>query len=177
VFICPSDATNTTNIQRYGAASCSYAANMLIFNPRAPMSLTQAMPEGMSNSVMFSERMLNCAPTWGGVTMPGWNVHPAYVGHGWDTPVFGWNEYYQPIYGGNPTSYQPSINGNRSYPFQTAPLPSACDWYVTQSTHNSQLVVGLGDGSARTVSNGVTQTTWTAACNPLSGTRVGDDWN
>ena len=32
-------------------------------------------------------------PTAGGVTDPQWAMHPAYVGHGWDTPVIGWRDY------------------------------------------------------------------------------------
>jgi hypothetical protein len=38
------------------------------------------------------------------------------------------------------------------------------------------MVCGLGDGSVRTVSSGVTGTTWRNACIPDDGHVLGSDW-
>jgi hypothetical protein len=36
--------------------------------------------------------------------------------------------------------------------------------------------VGLGDGSVRTVTSGVSTDTWYYACNPADGQLLGSDW-
>ena len=92
-FICPSDPSLSSNINRDGYASTNYAGNLEVFNPKGPGTLLTSMPDGLSNTVIFAERYKNCSPpVEQGVTMPGWGVHPAYVGHGWDTPAFGWHD-------------------------------------------------------------------------------------
>src|SRR5258708_29239969 len=118
------------------------------------------MPAGTSNTVTWAERYENCSPSWGGVTMPAWALHPAYVGHGWDTPVIGWRDMG--------VGYDPSFNQGpvRGYPFQTAPAPSACDWFVGQSGHSGAMVVAMGDGSARTATSALSPNTWTFGRNP-----------
>jgi hypothetical protein len=177
-LVCPSDSSLNTNIGRYGYASTDYAANLSVFDPRGPGSLTTSMPDGTSNTVIWGERFKKCTPNWGGETDPQWAMHPAYVGHGWDTPVFGWRENgvgYDPSYtrgNSNLTSAPPS----GSETFQTAPQFSACDWYVLQAGHTGTVQVGMGDGSCRGVSPGVAATTWWAACDPKDGTALGADW-
>jgi prepilin-type N-terminal cleavage/methylation domain-containing protein len=167
-FICPSDSSLNSNIQRYGYASTCYSANLLVFDPRGPGTIVTSMPDGTANTVIFAERYKVCAPSWGGYTGPAWAMHPAYVGHGWDTPVFGWHEA-----GGG---YDPSFNGGTGQPFQVAPAISACDWRVTQGAHSGVMVVGLGDGSVRGVNGGLSLATWVAACTPNDGGVLGSDW-
>jgi hypothetical protein len=38
------------------------------------------------------------------------------------------------------------------------------------------MLAGLGDGSVRSVSSGVSVTTWVNACNPSDGNAPGNDW-
>jgi prepilin-type N-terminal cleavage/methylation domain-containing protein len=168
VLICPSDPSLNSNIQRYGYASTNYAANLKVFDPRGPGTIVTSMPDGTANTVIFAERYKVCAPSWGGYTGPAWAMHPAYVGHGWDTPVFGWHEA-----GGG---YDPSFNGGTGQPFQVTPAVSACDWRVMQGAHSGVMVVGLGDGSVRGVNGGLSLTTWVRACTPNDGQVLGSDW-
>ena len=188
-FICPSDASNNRNIQRYGYASTNYAANLMIFDPRTDASATQAMPNGLSNTVVFAERWKLCQPVTGGQTEPGWGVHPAFVGHGWDTPVYGWRDmtFTYGIYTADQQQYDPSIDFNTGYGFQARPLPQQCDWHVTQSAHTGVMNVLLGDGSVRgvrpSVSTGyfsgppsITGGTWVVANNPKDRQPLGGDW-
>jgi hypothetical protein len=44
------------------------------------------------------------------------------------------------------------------------------------SGHTGAMVVSMTDGSVRTVSSGVGQTTWYYACNPADGMPLGSDW-
>jgi len=171
LFVCPSDPTKTGNgLQRYNYGSSSYACNLMVFDPRKKSTLSSSMPDGTSNTVILTERYSVCAPTWGGYTGGAWAMHPAYVGHGWDTPVIGWRD--PPVSVG----YDPSFAGGRPYPIQTAPAAEACDWYVAQSGHTSGVQAALGDGSVRNISASILQSTWTAAGNPRDGTPLGSDF-
>jgi hypothetical protein len=71
------------------------------------------------------------------------------------------------IYQGNPGG---------GIPFQTTPAPETCQQNVTHSPHPSAMVVGLGDGSVRTVSPSVATMTWYNACHPYDGAVLGSDW-
>ena len=104
----------------------------------------------------------------------------AFVGHGWDTPVFGWREMgigYDPSFtqaNGGLQSNQPPPAG--AVTFQIAPSASACNWYVLQTAHTGTMQVGMGDGSCRGVGSGILPTTWWRACDPKDGLPLGNDW-
>ena len=61
-------------------------------------------------------------------------------------------------------------------PFQTTPPPDGCQQNVTQSPHPSAMMVGLGDGSVRSVSPSVATQTWYNACHPYDGRALASDW-
>jgi prepilin-type N-terminal cleavage/methylation domain-containing protein len=173
VFLCPSDSSLSSNIQRYGYASTDYAANLMVFNPTGPGTIVTSMPDGTSNTVIFTERFKVCAPTWGGYTGPAWAMHPAYVGHGWDSPIIGWRDLP-----GAP-GYDPSFSGgnyNGGIAFQVAPAVSACNWYVAQAGHTGTMQAGLGDGSVRAVSSSVSIQTWIYAGTPNDGNPLPSNW-
>jgi len=167
-YLCPSDPSLPSNLQRSGAASANYAANLQVFDPRGPGTLMTAMPDGTSQTVIFAERFKLCNPSSGGYTGAGWALHPAYIGHGWDTPVIGWRDMGIPR--------DPSFAGGQSIPFQIAPAVNACNWYVAQSAHTGSMQVGLGDGSVRSVSAGMSTIIWTFAGNPKDGNPLGGNW-
>jgi prepilin-type N-terminal cleavage/methylation domain-containing protein len=172
-FLCPSDSSNNSHIQRYGYAGTAYAANIMVFNPRGTGMITSSMPDGTSNTVIFTERYEVCAPSWGGYTGPAWAMHPSFVGHGWDSPVIGWRDP------GIGVGFDPSFDGGAfhgGYGFQVAPAISACDWFVAQGAHTGTMMAGLGDGSVRTVSAGMSLSTWENAGNPSDGNTLGSDW-
>jgi prepilin-type N-terminal cleavage/methylation domain-containing protein len=168
VFLCPVDATLNSNKQRSNYASANYAGNMMVFDPKGPGNVSQGMPNGTSNTVIFTERYKQCAPSWGGYTGPAWAMHPAFVGHGWDTPVYGFHEAGM--------GYDPSFDGGTGFPFQVAPAPAACDWRVTQGGHTATMQAGLGDGSVRTVRQSLTVATWQQANDPRLRQPLGSDW-
>jgi prepilin-type N-terminal cleavage/methylation domain-containing protein len=174
-FVCPTDPSLNSNIQRYGYASTDYAANMMVFDPKGPGTIVSSMSDGTSVTVIFTERYKVCAPSWGGYTGSAWAMHPAYVGHGWDSPVIGWRDYP-----GAP-GFDPSFNGAAAdsvekVAFQVAPAVPACDWYVAQGAHTGVMLAGLGDGSVRGVSSAISILTWTYAGTPNDGHPLGSDW-
>jgi type II secretory pathway pseudopilin PulG len=192
LYLCPSDPSvvnaggyggcgvmQSSTIQRDGFAACNYAANAMVFDPRTKATLITAMPDGSSNTVMIAERFRNCSPDGahgGGCTLPAW---------AWNTIRNGGDCWTSPTFGGQEAGlYQLNCNGagtgaasGQNPAFQAGPTLQACNWYVTQGGHPGAMVVGMGDGVARTVNASVSRNTWIAACNPVDGVPLGSDWN
>jgi prepilin-type N-terminal cleavage/methylation domain-containing protein len=189
IYLCPSDPSvvnansyggcgvmQSDTIQRNGCASSNYAANVLVFEPRGPGSLVQAMGDGTSNTVMFAERFRNCSPDGahgGGCTLPAW---------AWDTSINGGDCWSSPTFGAQQDGIgQLNCGGAElnygGVAFQAGPSAQACNWYVTQGGHAGTMQVGMGDGSVRGVSQAVSVQTWTWACTPNDGNPLPGDWN
>jgi type II secretory pathway pseudopilin PulG len=184
-FICPSDPSNATanypggcgvmdglSVQRDNYGSACYAANVMVFNPISPRSIEVAMPDGTSVTVMFAERFMNCSPSSGGCTLPAW---------AWNTIVNGGDPWASPTFGGPNIGIGNFGDGGAGFSsgsvaFQGGPSVQACNWYVTQGGHTATMIVGLGDGSARGVTQSVSVNTWILACTPNDGQVLGSDW-
>jgi prepilin-type N-terminal cleavage/methylation domain-containing protein len=187
-FICPSDpsvvnagtyggcgAMQSVYVQRNGFGSSCYAANVMVFEPRGTQSIETQMRDGTSVTVMFAERYRNCSPDGahgGGCTLPAWAWNTmANGGDPWSSPTFGsktdgiWN-----------MNADGADYSSGSVAFQAGPSAQQCNWYVTQGGHSGTMQIGMGDGSVRGVSNGVSVTTWRNACNPSDGGTLGSDW-
>jgi hypothetical protein len=54
--------------------------------------------------------------------------------------------------------------------------PANCDWFNPSSSYTVGLNVGLGDGSVRFISSGVSQLTFNVALVPDDGLVLGSDW-
>jgi len=174
IYLCPSDGSLNSNTQRAGFKSTNYAANLMVFDPHGTGNVPQAMPNGTSNTVIFTERYKLCQPTFGtgSFTSPGWAWHPAFsalfppgaAAYGYDTPVYGWRDYTTfwqvPQATGIPADpsfdHTYSTDSTGGVPFQVKPAPQDCDYYVTQGAHTGVMNVLLGDGSVRTVRSSLT---------------------
>jgi type II secretory pathway pseudopilin PulG len=194
VYLCPSDASSvtpsggcgnmiSTAVQRDNYASCNYAANVMVFDPRYSRNIVQAMPDGTSNTVIMVERFRNCNNVaGGGCTLPAWAWNTIVNGGDcWTSPTFGAEQASAyGINGGainnmNCGGAQAVYNGNET--FQVGPSIQNCNWYITQGPHSSSMQVGIGDGTVRGVSSSITYNTWQAVCNPADGVQPGSDWN
>jgi len=97
-FHCPSDPTKWTS---YPTGGVSYAWNVWVFSggigwggDQKPASLSASMPDGTSNTVIFSERYKYCNPSWGGHTDPVWAAHPWSTPNGpWAVAAFGYTSW------------------------------------------------------------------------------------
>jgi prepilin-type N-terminal cleavage/methylation domain-containing protein len=134
-----------------------------------------------------------------------WGANPGETGTQHPLPGFGWPTYAanNPVRGGGGNNYAgvppPTIagattgsapNGNQigvyvfgypdyaqgNLPFQINPAIGNCRPDVLASPHDGIMLVALGDGSARSVSSGISTVTWRNACNPSDGNPLGSDW-
>jgi len=169
LFSCPSDPTFTTNMNSDGAGCTSYVANAAVFQTGGA-TISNAMPRGTSNVVMWAERYKNCYngttasnPSWG------WSANIPNPGLGYlDLPLF--NAQGLPVLGTN--AWTGAITGSlmttppTTQIFQLAPPQGTCILASLQSAHANAMVVGLGDGSVRNCSSSISPTTWAAVGNP-----------
>jgi prepilin-type N-terminal cleavage/methylation domain-containing protein len=212
LYLCPSDGTNPTHydpgsVDNYGPlyATGSYSANVLVFDPNpSPRTITAAMPNGTTNTIIYGHRLEFCDFGSPGFGYNDWDATPDQTGTYHPQPGFGYGGtaasaaipfatgyfltrcpdpttcYFGPNNqkGGGLsklTNSYPRFNDG-SLPFQIQPKPGSCDPVVLASPHSGVMLVGLGDGSVRTVSPGISLLTWLTACQPDSGLPLGGDW-
>src|SRR5207245_9523304 len=60
--------------------------------------------------------------------------------------------------------------------FQIQPSLRQCNLYLPQSGHAGNIMVVMGDGSSRPVSQSISADTWWAAVTPNAGDSLGSDW-
>jgi prepilin-type N-terminal cleavage/methylation domain-containing protein len=167
---------------RYGT---SYAPNEAVFaygltikpswrnghiNPVARIPTT--FQDGTSNTIVFAEKYMICGPRQGrlaafyyGETCLNCGSPGTYAGAcnrlGSDT-----------TYVGSPPMFYNSL----ILPPQNKPPMTNCNPCMLQGMYPSGILVGLGDGSARLVSTGISQQTWINAVQPADGNVLGSDW-
>jgi hypothetical protein len=157
--------------------------------------------DGTSNTIFFAERYAICGDAayrgsdemkyvehiWG---EDGQNPGP----RGWHYNNGGGGALYAPSFFA-PVTGNPGDQANAdwqkvaNYPWSYMPLPQiqppvkaawatglACNPLRVQAFSAGGILVGLGDGSVRTVSPGVSQATWGRACDPTDGGVLGADW-
>ncbi len=129
-FACPSDSSDPSLNWAVG----SYAANYQIFSMHAvdgwqgAASLPASITDGMSNTILFAERYYGCGE--GGSFWAGGNYRPTTM-----------------------AMFAYTVTGPDSF-FQTTPAPwaTACNPDLAQTSHPGGMLVGMADGSVRTLS-------------------------
>jgi len=193
IYLCPSDGSGPdqglwqpgwypNEDPSYWWSFSNYGANFQVFaspsrgdtsdysNMQSSLTLA-TISDGTSNTVFFAEKFRRCSP--------GGAAYASLWGHG------GWNMPYMATFAyGDPTgsvgyAQRSGIVGvvGLNAMFQVIPQNStACNPLTNQAIHTNTLLAGLGDGSVRTVSTGVSATTWWAALTPTQGDMLGSDW-
>jgi prepilin-type N-terminal cleavage/methylation domain-containing protein len=179
--------------------ACSYRANWHAFGGGwgedwqigGKARIPATFPDGVSNTIGFFESYSICGPGGG-------STGNQYVQHIWGEdgqnsgPIAeNWNRnvWFVPAWWAAnpaPSSSNPYFTDpNRppsNYPLccmslpQQAPLPNQCNPHMTQALSLSGIQVLMMDGSARSVSSGVSLSTWTWAILPADGQVLGNDW-
>jgi hypothetical protein len=162
-------------------ASGSYAGNVMVFNPVKTETLLQAMPDGLSNTVMVAERVLYCdvsvqlffSSAGTKFTGPVWAwLYPDH-GDGSLWAAFGWRTAN--VSGSGTVSDLRTDFSDGNTPFQVNVTAETCDIFITQSVHSVMPVI-LGDASVRTCAGSMSKATWVHACIPNDGVPLGTDW-
>ncbi|AWM39411.1 putative major pilin subunit [Gemmata obscuriglobus] len=169
----------------------SYAANAQVFVGRT--SLDRVAPDGLSQTMFFAEHYLACAKssfTYSSADPDRHLIRRATFADG--GPVLaGVNpgDVY-PVTSGTPAVTRPSRDGvtfqvrprlwASEKPLSASPPPPPgagdCDPSLPQTPHEGGMLVGLGDGSVRTVGRSASVETFWAAVTPAGGEVIGSDW-
>jgi hypothetical protein len=133
----------------------------------------------LSNTVLFTEKYARCevppGQTTGGGTMWAHTDDGTGQSGSW-MPVVMYPDF---------TKYNANCYGpNAGALFQMAPTPfrssgsiiGACDFSRAATAHTGGIQTGLADGSVRTVTQGVSPTTWWFAFTPNGGEVLPSDW-
>ncbi len=137
-----------------------------------------AITDGTSNTVFYTTRTAVCEripnpyrPSYTGGTF--YNIAPYANASSWYEwmPVI---NYW--LNGASSTGY---LTGAATK-FQTNPTwagaAATCDFRLASQMGSGGILVGLGDGSVRTVAPGVSGATWWSAMTPNGGEVLGNDW-
>jgi prepilin-type N-terminal cleavage/methylation domain-containing protein len=158
VYMGPSDPTMPANglVTMMGMpyGGTSYTCNYLVFGntPGGSARIPATFADGTSNTLLFGQIYTNC----GGMAV-GWQM-----GMCGNPPT--WPYYY-------------TAANYLSLPLpQLGINPNACDPMRMQSPYAGGMIVGLGDGSVRPVSSGVSLYSWNLALNPADGLTFDGSW-
>jgi prepilin-type N-terminal cleavage/methylation domain-containing protein len=164
-YVCPSDPTQQPNsgLTSYGANAVvfgngQYNGSTVTYTQQSDTSYGYArfpasIPDGTSNTIMWTEKLAWCTNS---------NCTKQFFVSTWmnnDVPVVGW---YQPPMG---VAFQTGANATNCLGYKAA-----------TSGHTAVLLAGLGDGSVRTISQGMSTTTFNLALVPNDGLPMPSDW-
>lgn len=174
-YACPADPSVVNGGQSppTGWATTSYGVNAQVFGICNPTSgvLTgwdasrkiETISDGSSNTILFAENYANCGSVshlWGVQWGPWW-------------PVYQWDQNENANYCGNPNA---GFGVSSMFQIQPNPYQTVCDYGRASTPHTSVMMVGLGDGSVRNLSSGVSPYTWWLANCPTDGQPMPSDW-
>src|SRR5262249_36620176 len=163
-YIAPADPTTpANNLTWSNRGATTYASNWYVFQGNGNTGSLARIPatfqDGTSNTLTFMERMCICQSIqhiWGEDGQgagPGSNLYnPSYHGSGVASP-----------------------STDQLLP-QVAPTPAQCNPNAVQGFSAGRILGAMGDGSSRSVSPAVSQTTWAYALYPDDGQVLGNDW-
>jgi prepilin-type N-terminal cleavage/methylation domain-containing protein/prepilin-type processing-associated H-X9-DG protein len=151
-YTCPSDPTvgvvATSQWSNAGPGSYGANAQAMPFQWNGRNRFPSSFQDGTSNTILFADKEAACNIPW-------YESQVAFAVADWTPPGAGWYFVMAP----KPTGSCPSG-------LQNVPI----------SWHTGGINVALADGSVRSVSTGVSLTTWIAALTPSGGEVLGSDW-
>lgn len=145
----------------------SYAYNAVVF--RDKRSFEGGFPDGIANTMALTEHYARCAERDWVIFI--FSLQYSSGDGGGRRPTFA-DEYYGdvvPVTGNGRTT--PSVPG---VTFQVAPKLIESDARMPQTPHRGGILVGMMDGSVRTVAHGVSPEVFWGAMTPAGGEILGD---
>jgi prepilin-type N-terminal cleavage/methylation domain-containing protein len=179
-YICPSDFTISgpgwAQNQVGGWMGSSYSYNHMVFgtvhtgNAWVPQYNVGNIPDGSSNTIYFAEQYAAC--------------NNNSTGNLWTYPGIDWSWAWTPVFantaqwgaGAVSGSLAGQPGGGNVTTFQLKPTLAQCLKEYAQTPHTGGILVLLGDGSGRSINQGITANTWGSAVCPADGNPLGNDW-
>jgi len=169
-FLSPRDASAPTAPWTEGNgnkwAPTNYLANNSVFaEPKVtarPGRRLNTIQDGTSNTIAFAEGYGQCA-----TTTKVWGLCSSWYWLKEKTGTF----FPENMQAGAPPAWAPPATTA-----QLQPTVANCNPYNVQAMDAGGCVVGMLDGSVRTVTPAVSGATWFAACWPSDGMPLGSDW-
>jgi hypothetical protein len=158
----PSLCTYSSNAQVFGRVNDGGGLVDWQFSARIPATFQ----DGTSNTILFAERYGICGYHQGSTSYPAGSGGQAWNWWGYDSS--------QPAFAVSWTAT--SIGPNSKFQVQPLPYTRNCDVFRASTPHSGAMNVCLGDASVRTLSAGMSGTTWWAACTAAGGEVLGNDW-
>jgi prepilin-type N-terminal cleavage/methylation domain-containing protein len=184
-FQCPSDltikagaalGTSPESFASYGVNGMVFGTVITVPNSSPPTVkkwsenggtfIPRDIPDGQSNTIFFVEKLASCINNTTGrcAKLFDCGTHWAADGTQTDAPRIGYKG--SATYSLSPNIIpQFNVNNNLN-----------CFWYWPSSSHTGALIVGLGDGSVRNISQGISQVTFNIAMVPNDGLPLPSDW-
>jgi hypothetical protein len=167
-----------------GGTTVSYLYNADVFD-QAGLTI-QNISDGSSNTVLMAEGYSYCYGY-----DANWNYGYRYATYNPSRGDYSYSYSYSYEYtngskysytGGYTYNNTPSFRQVAGKTFQTRPSPNAyygansCDASVPQGLSSGVLMALLGDGSVKSVSAGISPSTWGGALSPNGGEVLGNGW-
>jgi prepilin-type N-terminal cleavage/methylation domain-containing protein len=155
----------------------SFAANYQVFSGWA--TLNNCCPDGASNTIAFGERYARCK-----FANSYWELSNTYCIDANDNVIPCTNPFSRRPTFADPTYDEvlPVTTNGKTHPsvpgltFQVGVGPNECDYRILQASSTSGLLVGLLDGSVRTISPAISPTTYWSAVTPAGQDILDNDW-
>jgi prepilin-type N-terminal cleavage/methylation domain-containing protein len=140
-------------------------------------TIPASMPDGTSNTVVYAEKLTFCMLAPQGPADLAAHGHcsgnggTAYCGGTqWSDPLL---DFFAPVYN---LLMNNGIVTTVATPQFSPNYQANCDPTRPSGMHTGVILVGMGDGSVRTVGSGVSPLTWMLANVPNDGLVLGSDW-
>jgi prepilin-type N-terminal cleavage/methylation domain-containing protein len=192
-FLCPSDPSvgpdSVVTINGFPFGASSYAPNAMVIsqrfaiNPQGKARIPGDIQDGTSNTILHAEKYARCSNTvmappfrdggtaWaysGAAPFP-WQPPPMSPPRPGFTPGFAIRAFAA-------VGAPDAIGEGSRFQVQPTPFLGNCDPTRAATAHTGGILVGLADGSVRTLAPSMSGATWWAAVTPEGGEVLGSDW-
>ena len=191
-FLCPSDPSvgpdRVVTINGFPFGASCYAPNAWVIGDRVAMTpqgkarIPADIPDGTSNTILHAEKYARCTNTTMAPQFQDGGTAWAYSGAPFafqPPPMSPPRAGFVPAFAIRTFAANgaPDATGEGSI-FQVKPTPflGNCDPTRAATAHAGGILVGLADGSVRTLAPTMSGKTWWAAVTPAGGEVLGSDW-
>jgi prepilin-type N-terminal cleavage/methylation domain-containing protein len=197
VFLCPSEpnvgSDGVVLVDGFSFGASCYGPNAMVsaentFSTYPPITISPQgktriadIRDGLSNTILHAEKYARCSNTYMAPAFQDGGTAWAYC----TAPAFPWQPPPMTLPG---KAFQAGFclpaQASRGAPdaigpgskFQLQPTPGNCDPTRAATAHSGGMLVGLADGSIRTLAPSMSGDTWWAAVTPSGGEVLGSDW-